>query len=107
LICVNGQFATPALVLLRQLRDAGAHLHYHGDFDPAGLVIARRVFAETGAQPWRFRAADYLAAPKGTKFGGTVGPTPWDRPLQDAMQANRRIVHEEAVSDELLQDLPI
>src|SRR5690606_34814342 len=34
LVCINGQFATPSLVLLRQLRAAGAHLYYHGDFDP-------------------------------------------------------------------------
>src|SRR5690606_30756404 len=105
LICVSGQFATPALVLLRQLRDAGARLHYHGDFDPAGIAIARRVFAEAGAQPWRFRVADYLAAPKGAKLGGTVGLTPWDPPLQDTMQATRRSIHEEAVFEQLARDL--
>ncbi len=76
LVCLNGQFATPGLILLRQLRDAGARLHYHGDFDPDGVAIARRVFAESGAVPWRYSVADYLAAPKGKKFSGQIGKTP-------------------------------
>lgn len=105
LVCVNGQFATPALVLLRQLRAAGARLHYHGDFDPAGLAIARRVIAESGALPWRFGAADYGAAPKGISFIGVPGPTPWDQALQPAMKADGRAVHEEAIFDQLACDL--
>jgi uncharacterized protein (TIGR02679 family) len=76
LVCVNGQFATPSLVLLRQLRSAGARLLYHGDFDPGGLVIARRVFAECGAYPWRLGESDYLSAPEGIAFEGRPGPTP-------------------------------
>lgn len=105
LVCVNGQFATPALVLMRQLRNAGARLHYHGDFDPSGLVIARRVMAESGAQAWRFGVADYLTAPKSVKFVGSPGATPWDPPLQDAMRADGHMVHEEAVFDALVVDL--
>jgi hypothetical protein len=33
LVCVNGQPATPAKLLLRQLVTAGARLRYHGDLD--------------------------------------------------------------------------
>ncbi len=105
LVCVSGQFATPALVLLRQLRLAGARLHYHGDFDPAGLVIARRVFREGGAKPWRYGDADYRAAPKGKPFVGKVGATPWSAELGAEMQRDGRAVHEEAVFDRLAQDL--
>jgi uncharacterized protein (TIGR02679 family) len=105
LVCVNGQFATPSLVLLRQLREAGAQLHYHGDFDPAGLTIATRVMAEGKARPWRFGVADYLTAPKGVAFAGEPGPTPWDPALSDAMQVDRRSVHEEAVFSKLAEDL--
>jgi uncharacterized protein (TIGR02679 family) len=105
LVCVNGQFATPALVLLRQLRAAGARLYYHGDFDPAGLAIARRVMTESGARPWRFGAADYIAAPKAVKFIGGLGPTPWDPALSAAMRDGGRVVHEEAVFETLAQDL--
>lgn len=105
LICVNGQFATPSLVLLRQLRAAGAQLCYHGDFDPAGLAIARRAMAESGARPWRFGGADYAAAPKSVMFSGAPGPTPWDETLRDAMRVDGRTVHEEAVFSALAEDL--
>jgi uncharacterized protein (TIGR02679 family) len=105
LICVNGQFATPSLVLLRQLREAGAQLHYHGDFDPAGLMIAKRAMAEGDARAWQFGAADYLGAPKGVAFAGEPCPTPWDPVLRNAMQVDRRTVHEEAVFAKLAEDL--
>jgi uncharacterized protein (TIGR02679 family) len=105
LVCVNGQFATPALVLLRQLRDAGARLRYHGDFDPAGLAIARRVFNACGATPWRLGVADYLSAPKGVSFDAEPGSTPWSPDLSDAMRAAWQSVHEEAVFPALAEDL--
>jgi uncharacterized protein (TIGR02679 family) len=105
LVCVNGQFGTPSLVLLRQLREAGARLHHHGDFDPAGLVIARRAMAEGMALPWRFGAQDYVVAPKSVPFAGEPGPTPWDPALSDAMRLDRRTVHEEAVFGTLAEDL--
>lgn len=105
LICVNGQFATPTLVLLRQLHAAGARLRYHGDFDLGGLVIARRIFGNFTAAPWRFFAEDYAAAPKGLPFTGDPGPTPWSPALADVMRADGRAVHEEAVAESLLQDL--
>lgn len=105
LVCVNGQFATPSLVLLRQLCSAGARVLYHGDFDPGGLVIARRVFAECGAYPWRLGESDYLSAPKGVGFDGRPGPTPWSPGLEMAMARERRAVHEEAIFETLAVDL--
>ncbi len=105
LVCINGQFATPSLVLLRQLRSAGATLLYHGDFDPGGLVIARRVFAECGARPWRLGESDYLSAPKGIPFKGHPGPTPWSPALETAMALERRAVHEEVMFETLSADL--
>ncbi len=105
LVCVNGQFATPSLVLLRQLRDAGAQLRYHGDFDPAGLLIARRVMNECGAKAWRFSAADYATAPKGVRFAGAPGATPWDEELRNVMHIAGYAVHEEAVFASLAEDL--
>lgn len=105
LVCVNGQFTTPSLVLLRQLRCARARLRYHGDFDPPGLAIARRVFAESGASPWKFGEAEYVAAPKGVTFAEDPGPTPWSPGLENAMQRERRVAHEEAVFEDLARDL--
>ena len=106
LVCVNGQFATPAKILLRQLQGAGARLRYHGDFDAGGLRIARRVFADHGATPWRMNAADYLAAPKGKAIDADARlASPWDAELATAMSRVRRAVHEESVTDLLLSDL--
>lgn len=106
LVCVNGQFATPVKILLRQLHAAGARLRYHGDFDAGGLAIARRVIEEHSATPWRMEAADYLAAPKGKPIApGTLPDSPWDPALSDSMRKALRAVHEEAVADTLLNDL--
>jgi uncharacterized protein (TIGR02679 family) len=105
LVCVNGQFATPALILMRQLRESGARLRYHGDFDSGGVAIARRVFAESGASPWRYSAADYDLAPKGKPISGIVGSTPWSPELARKMTLAGRAVHEEAIADLLLGDL--
>jgi uncharacterized protein (TIGR02679 family) len=107
LACVNGQYATPAKILLRQLDAAGARLHYHGDFDTSGMVIARRIFAShAAARPWRMNAADYLAAPKGKHFAGAAAlSSPWDPTLAAAMRQHKRAIHEEAVAEQLLRNL--
>ncbi len=105
LVSVQGQYATPSRVLLRQLCTAGARLHYHGDFDAGGLAIARRVIGEFSARPWRMSAADYLAAPKGERLNTAPGLTPWDYALAGAMEQHRRVVHEEAVFETLAADL--
>lgn len=106
LVCVNGQFATPAKTLLRQLAAAGARLRYHGDFDVGGLGIGKRVIGVHGATPWRFGAADYLAAPKGKTIApDAVFDSPWDPALAEALRRERRAVHEEVVAELLLSDL--
>jgi len=105
LVCTGGQFATPALVLVRQLKAAGARLRYHGDFDPAGVAIANRIMREAGATPWRFGSADYAAAPKGVRFLGIPGEASWDRELAAAMRADGRTVHEEGIFESLAADL--
>jgi len=106
LVCVNGQFATPAKILLRQLSAAGARLRYHGDFDAGGLRIAWRVIRDHNASPWRMNAADYLAAPKGKPIAAdALLSSPWDPGLAEAMRHEQRAVHEEAVAGDLVEDL--
>lgn len=108
LVCTNGQFATPAKTLLRQLVEAGARLRYHGDFDAGGLTIARRVICELGAVPWRFQASDYLAAPKGRHLQAeSISDSPWGPALAEALRRDARAVHEEAVAEPLLSDLAL
>jgi uncharacterized protein (TIGR02679 family) len=96
--------------LLRALHDAGAQLAYHGDFDWPGMRIAAALLGRLPARPWRFRAADYLAATAARPNGlppleGRPSPTPWDPALTEAMTAAGLVVEEEAVLAALLTDL--
>jgi len=106
LVCVNGQFATPVKILLRQLHAAGARLHYHGDFDVGGLNIANRMINQHHAHPWRMSAADYLTSPKGKPIAAHAPiNSSWDQDLSEAIRLHRMAVHEEAVANLLLTDL--
>jgi uncharacterized protein (TIGR02679 family) len=105
LVCVNGQPATPVKVLLKQLVTAGAQLRYHGDMDGKGVEITSAIVAGYGAKPWRMDVEDYLAASKGKPPKRRVLATPWCPALADAMNRERRAVHEESVADQLLADL--
>jgi uncharacterized protein (TIGR02679 family) len=110
LVCVEGWMNSAVARLLRTLHDAGAQLAYHGDFDWPGMRIAAAVLGRFPARPWRFRAADYLAATAARPNGlppleGRPSPTPWDPALTEAMTAAGLVVEEEAVLAELLTDL--
>jgi uncharacterized protein (TIGR02679 family) len=111
LICAEGRPSVAAGLLLRELRDAGAALCYHGDFDWPGLDIARWVMAEAGAVPWRLGARDYRQGlglnPRPKRLSPSAGQarTPWDPDLMPAMLNHLVAVEEEIVMDLLLADL--
>jgi uncharacterized protein (TIGR02679 family) len=110
LICTDGMPAAAQRCLLSQLARAGARLRYHGDFDWPGLRIGNHVMREHGAEPWRFGAADYLAAagmaPRpGHAITGKAVDASWDAALAAAMQEQRVSIAEEAVAAVLLGDL--
>jgi uncharacterized protein (TIGR02679 family) len=111
LICTEGQPSVAAGLLLRELRDVGVELCYHGDFDWSGLNIARWVMAESGAAPWRFGARDYREGlgrnlrPKRLSPPAGQARTPWDPDLLHAMLSHLAAVEEEIVMDLLLADL--
>jgi uncharacterized protein (TIGR02679 family) len=109
LVCVSGHGSLAARRLLRALTSAGAEVRYHGDLDPAGLVIAAAVFAD-GAVSWRFGAVDYLAAIEDAptvSVDTDIPDTSWDPALAVAMRAHRRGVHEEALLGVLIADLEV
>jgi uncharacterized protein (TIGR02679 family) len=106
LLCVEGNPRTPAARLLRQLRDSGAQLHYHGDFDWDGIRIANLVMKRFGALPWRFRAEDYLRnSSSGIPLEGRPSLADWDPTLARRMREAGRALHEEAVLEALCGDL--
>jgi uncharacterized protein (TIGR02679 family) len=107
LVCVDGELKTAARLLLRALRAGGATLHYHGDFDWAGLAIAERIFREFSAQPWLFDHEAYIQAcqQQGRPLLGTPIPTSWSPQMSGAMKRVGLAYDEELLVDILLGDL--
>ncbi|GIH29037.1 hypothetical protein Aph01nite_73470 [Acrocarpospora phusangensis] len=105
LVCVSGRPTAAVWRLLTLLSDGGATFLYHGDFDWGGVGIAASVHARFGFIPWRYTAADYLAAPSGRRLRGRPGPTPWDPSLSAAMISRTLCVEEELLLAVLLADL--
>ncbi len=106
LVCGRGQPTVAVMRLLDLLRAAGAHLRYHGDFDWPGLMIANRVLRRTGASPWRYGTADYLAAAGRARapLTGPSVPATWDDTLRPAME-RAQVQVEEDIVDDLLGDI--
>ena len=105
LVCTEGQPSTAVRTLLNQLTAAGARLHYHGDFDWAGLRIANLIMARHGALPWHFGTDDYRLAPRGAVLDGAPVDASWDPNLAAAMSERGIAVQEELVLNALLADL--
>ena len=103
-IASNGNPSTAVTTLLDQLRESGASIWYHGDFDAAGIGICRRMY-EDGATPWMMNASDYerdidQAEQAGIQLDPDTkdcGATPWDPELRSAFRNRRLIIHEEFV----------
>lgn len=110
LICTEGMPAAAQRTLLAQVAQAGARLHYHGDFDWPGVAIGNYMMRVFGARPWRFGAADYLAAladaprPGAPLTAQCVGAS-WDAALTSVMRTHSIGLPEEAVAASLLADL--
>ncbi|MER8481359.1 TIGR02679 family protein [Mesorhizobium sp. M1322] len=110
LVCTDGMPAAAQRCLLAQLALADARLRYHGDFDWPGLRIGNQVMREHGAEPWRFGAADYIAAVRTAPglahpLGGKVAEASWDAALAPAMRQHGVAIAEEAMAASLLPDL--
>lgn len=110
MVCTEGMPAAAQRTLLSQLTQAGARLHYHGDFDWPGIHIANHVLRTWQARPWRLAAADYEAAandaPHTRRDLADTGPdAAWDNMLAPAMRRHGLAIAEEAVAAALLEDL--
>jgi len=109
LVCTSGQPSAAVVELLEILTADGAECRYHGDFDWAGLRIARAVQSRVPWCPWRFTATDYCAAAlqdsSSLSLSGSPVDAPWDPDLARAMAREGRAIEEEAVADLLAADL--
>jgi len=107
LVCTNGQPASATNLLLSQLRQAGAELRCHADFDWAGLRIINQLMREHAAIPWRMSADTYLAVEGTIVVEPQSFVTPWAPELADALRNRATAVFEEQVFSSLLQDLAL
>jgi uncharacterized protein (TIGR02679 family) len=109
LVCLGGFPNHAARTLLRHFSARGAEVHYHGDFDWAGLRIANSLAETVPFRPWRFTAAAYRAALRSTvdpqPLRGNPAAATWDPDLGPALAEAGVAVEEEAVLEELLADL--
>lgn len=108
-LCTEGRPSAAFHQLADAVVGGGGELRYHGDFDWPGLAIASAVMRRHGARPWRLGARDYLAGirhhAEHVLLSGTPQPTPWDPELGPAMAATGRVLFEESVADDLIEDL--
>lgn len=109
LVCTDGRPVVAVSCLIEHAARQGCTLRYHGDFDWPGVEMATEVLRRYHAEPWRLGASDYrsaVAAGAGAKtLKGRPADTPWDPDLSTAMSAAGLMVEEEALVDELLEEL--
>ncbi|WP_322052096.1 TIGR02679 family protein [Paraburkholderia bannensis] len=110
LVCTDGMPSAAQQTLLGQLRDAGARLTYHGDFDWPGLRIGNLVMQTWSASPWRFLSTDYqtaIACTTGVRhpLSGNAEDACWDPALTSVMKQVGAAIAEEAVASALIDDL--
>lgn len=109
LVCTSGQPSTAVVELLQLLSGTGAQVRYHGDFDWAGLRIAAALGERVRWTPWRYTAADYedavRRAPRSLRLRGTPASSPWDADLATRMAQHGLSVEEEAIVEDLVDDL--
>jgi uncharacterized protein (TIGR02679 family) len=96
--------------LLDVLRDAGAILEHHGDFDWEGVAIHCWLRDRYDVRPWRFDAAAYREAAASISQRGVVLKDSRHRhapedPLVAELAQWRIAVSEETVLDQLVADL--
>lgn len=109
LVCTSGQPSAAVVELLTRLTGSGADCWYHGDFDWAGLRIARFLSTHVAWTPWRYTSADYRAAVQdeapSLRLAGRPAQSPWDPALATVMAEYGLAIEEEAVADLLAEDV--
>lgn len=110
LVCTSGWPSADAQRLLELLRAQGVVIEYAGDFDEAGLRIARFIYERFGAVI-RMTDEDYLEGRSNpaTSWVSSVPETPWCPALASAIRSRRQVVYQEdpSVRARLRQALPV
>jgi uncharacterized protein (TIGR02679 family) len=109
MLCTEGRPSAAFHRMAHQLTDAGARLHYHGDYDWDGIDIANQIITRHHAEPWHMTEDQYRkhadVAEDAIRLRGNPKPTPWAPGLADAMAELGVAVYEEAVAATLIEAL--
>ncbi|CAM2067544.1 TIGR02679 family protein [Sulfidibacter corallicola] len=113
LMCLHGQFKLSGWMALEKLIEHGAELHYSGDFDPEGLLMAQRLIQRFPERIhlWRYTVTDYhasqpqvaLTAQRLAKLEKVVHPQLL--PLKEAVAKAKCAGYQEALLSFFLEDL--
>ena len=113
LICLHGQLKLSGWLATARLSETCTRLHYAGDFDPEGLMIAQNLLRRYPEQVrlWRMSTADYQDA-KPEKPLSHVRLAKLQRidhpallPIRDAMERLGKAAYQESLLPQLINDL--
>ncbi|MFD6334226.1 DUF2399 domain-containing protein [Streptomyces niveus] len=112
LLCTVGTPSATELDTFARLADSGWNIAVRADFDGSGIGHMRAALRTVPrARPWRMSADDYIRSLHPTPFQPTpldterLPETEWDPALHTAMCATGRPAYEEALLDDLLNDI--
>ncbi|MEV7108949.1 DUF2399 domain-containing protein [Streptomyces atroolivaceus] len=112
LLCTVGTPSATELDTLARLADSGWNIAVRADFDASGIGHMRAALrAVPRARPWRMSADDYVRSLHPTPFQPAaldterLPETEWDPALRTVMCAAGRPAYEEALLDDLLNDI--
>ncbi|MER6239092.1 DUF2399 domain-containing protein [Streptomyces clavifer] len=113
LLCTVGTPSSTELDTLARLADSGWNIAVRADFDAAGIGHLRAALRTTvpRARPWRMNADDYVRSLHPTPLLPTpldtehLPETDWGPALCTAMCATGRPAYEEALINDLLDDV--
>lgn len=117
LICTHGNFKLASWAAIDRLIAGGCTLHYSGDFDPEGLLMADRLLSRHPHQVklWRYSPADYtdcLKTPAETgeisesrykKLDAIINPALAD--IAQTLRTTKQAAYQESLVDTLIQDM--
>lgn len=110
IVCTAGNPTTVVMELLRQLSESGATIRYRGDFDWPGVAIANRLVAGLKCETWLFDCETYQQAAStvagdAVPLVGSPIAAQWDRNLCPAMETEGIAIHEELLTEHLIDYL--
>lgn len=117
LLCTHGNFKLASWAAIDLLITGGCTLHYSGDFDPEGLLMADRLLSRhpTQINLWHYSIDDYANCLKNTgetteisesrckKLDSITNPALTD--IVQALRSTKHVGYQESLVNTLIQDI--